>query len=399
MSDDERDVEMRARALPRRMAVPIIAVLAALLLAPGTAGASGRSPGHVQRGDSGTDDEVTTVATGLDNPRGLDFSSDGSLYVAESGRGGDDPCFPGPEGDEVCFGTSGAITRVRDGQQSRIITGLPSVAAPDGSAAIGPTDVAARGTLPRFTVGLGADPALRDSLPEEGQEALGWLLRQRGRSGWRQVADVAGFEADANPDGGLPDSNPTSVFFKGGSWYMADAGGNSLVRLDPRGRLSTVAVFPDRLVDAPEFLQLPPGTQIPMQSVPTSVVRGPDGAFYVGELTGFPFVAGSARVHRVVPGGQPEVVAEGFTNIVDIAFDRHGRLYVLEIDSTGLATPPGPPDFAGALIRVLQDGSHEVVMDEGLFGPGGLTIRGDAAYVSNCGVCAGTGEVLRIPLD
>src|SRR6266540_1196878 len=48
--------------------------------------------------------EVTTVATGLDNPRGLGFAPNGALYVAEAGRGGDGPCFPGPEGD----GSAGA---------------------------------------------------------------------------------------------------------------------------------------------------------------------------------------------------------------------------------------------------------------------------------------------------
>jgi len=57
-----------------------------------------------------------------------------------------------------------------------------------------------------------------------------------------------------------------------------------------------------------------------------------------------------------------------------------------------------PPAFDGALIRVNRDGSHETVMDEGLFAPAGLTIRRDAAYVSNCGVCPGTCEMLRIPL-
>jgi len=32
---------------------------------------------------------VTVVASGLDNPRGLTFLSDGSLLVAEAGHGGD----------------------------------------------------------------------------------------------------------------------------------------------------------------------------------------------------------------------------------------------------------------------------------------------------------------------
>ncbi len=53
-----------------------------------------------------------------------------------------------------------------------------------------------------------------------------------------------------------------------------------------------LAVFHARLVDAPPFLGLPPGTKIPMQAVPNSVVQGPDGAWYVGQLTGFPFPVG-----------------------------------------------------------------------------------------------------------
>src|SRR5690242_9224177 len=42
---------------------------------------------------------VTTIASGLDNPRGLAFGPDGGLYVAEAGKGGAGPCFPSPEGD------------------------------------------------------------------------------------------------------------------------------------------------------------------------------------------------------------------------------------------------------------------------------------------------------------
>jgi hypothetical protein len=180
-----------------------------------------------------------------------------------------------------------------------------------------------------------------------------------------------------------------------GGQAVADAGGNSLQWVAANGSVSNLAVFPDRMAEAPPFLGLPPGTQIPMQSVPTSVVRGPDGAFYVGELTGFPFQPGAARVHRVVPGQAPEVVAEGFTNIIDLAFSADGTLYVLEIAQNGLLS--GDP--SGALIRVLPGGAKETVLSEGLITPGGLAIRGDAAYVSNCGTCPGAGTVLRIALN
>ncbi|RBM19391.1 ScyD/ScyE family protein [Prauserella sp. PE36] len=337
---------------------------------------------------------ATTIASGLDNPRGLTFGPDGHLYVAEAGRGGAGPCMTGPEGGEVCFGASGAITKIHKGKQHPVISGLPSLAEPEGGSAIGPSDVSfnRHGQL-YFTVGLGADPAVRADLPELGQRAMGWLLRAKGWNKWRQIADIAGFEAAANPDGGLPDSNPNSVLATKRGQYVVDAGGNSLMFVAPNGNVSTVAVFPDRMVPAPPQLGLPPGTKIPMQSVPTSVVQGPDGALYVGELTGFPFQVGSARVHRIVPGKAPQVVATGFTNIIDIGFDRHGKLYVLEIAHNGLLS--GDP--TGALLRVSH-GKSKIVYSQGLTMPGGLALKHGSAYVSNCSVCAGAGTIEKISL-
>lgn len=339
------------------------------------------------------DDGVTVIASGLDNPRGLAFAPNGSLFVAEAGLGGAGPCYPGPDGEDVCFGATGAITEVKRGVQRRVVTGLPSIAGHDGSAAIGPSDVTFRGGTAYFTVGLGADPAVReDLLPALGQEASGWVLRDHSHD-WKQVADIAGFEASANPDRGEPDSNPNSLVATHHGFMVVDAGGNSLVFAQRDGQVSAVATFPEQLVDAPPFLGLPPGSKMPAQSVPTSVVRGPDGAFYVGELTGFPFQKGAARVWRVRPGHDPQVFASGFTNITDIGFVGN-TLYVLEIAHNGLLS--GDP--TGALIRVDGGGGQHIVMSDGLIMPGGLALRGGAAYVSNCGVCPGGGEVLRIPL-
>ncbi|MEJ2855925.1 MULTISPECIES: ScyD/ScyE family protein [unclassified Saccharothrix] len=326
----------------------------------------------------------TVVAEGLDNPRGLDVAPDGSLYVAEAGRGGAGPCFPSPEGGNACFGTSGAITRVNphDKTAVRVLTGLPSIAAPDGSSAIGPSDVAfrpgKRGYV--FTVGLGADPALRESLPDVGRDATGRLLTSHDGS-WKTIADIAGHEAATNPDQGHVDSNPNSVYALKGSMIVVDAGGNSLLRVSPNGHVSTLAVFPSRTINGAE-----------VQSVPTSVVRGPDGAYYVGELTGFPFPQGQARVHRVLPSGHSEVFAEGFTNIIDVAFDNKGRLHVLEIAHNGLTS--GNP--TGALIRVEHTGLQHIVALDGLTMPGGLTFDGNKAYITNCGVCPSGGHVVQL---
>ena len=122
-----------------------------------------------------------------------------------------------------------------------------------------------------------------------------------------------------------------------------------------------------------------------MQPVPTSVAIGPDGAHYVGTLTGFPFPAGAATVFRVKPGSAPEPYATGFTNVMDVAFDADGNLLVLEIAHNGLAS--GDP--TGALLRVpAGGGSPELLLTDPLFMPGGLAVGpGGEVYVTNCSVC------------
>jgi hypothetical protein len=357
-----------------------VAVAGALVVTAAPAHAGGRTGPSV-------------VARGLDNPRGLGFAPDGSLWVAESGRGGSGPCQEGPEG-ETCFGRSGAVTRIAHGHQRRVVTRLPSLAAPDGTNASGPADVSVdRSGRVYLTIGLGGDPALRRQVPQLAGMAK---LYRVTRHAPVVVADIGGHEARSNPDGKLPpDTNPFGVQATAAGQVVADAGGNSLVAVDRRGRTRTVAVFASRTVPAPAGIPgLPAGTPIPMESVPTSVVKGPDGAYYVGELTGFPFQPGAARVWQVVPGHTPTVYARGFTNIIDLAFGPDRKLYVLEIAKNGLLS--GDP--AGALLRANRHGAPTVVLAKGLITPGGLAIRGRAAYVSNCGTCAGTGTVLRIAL-
>lgn len=337
---------------------------------------------------------ISIVAGGLDNPRGLSFTPNGALLIAESGAGGEGPCFEGPEG-EACFGLSGSITRVWKGAQTRIVTGLPSIAAPDGSSATGPSDVSVHGNGNTYAViGLGGDLNTRTLFGESGR-AFGHLIRIKQQKGsYSLAADITAFEEANNPDAGAPsssiDSNPYSVTAGAGGQVVADAGGNSLVKVAANGATSLAAVFPVRFVPAPPFLGLPPGTTIPMQSVPTSVVRGPDGAYYVGELTGFPFPVDAARVYRVIEGEEPEIYAEGFTNIIDIAFGQDGALYVLELATNSLLSG----DLTGSLKRVEADGSVSTLTT--LFAPGGLSVGPDGAfYISTCSVCPGAGEVIR----
>ena len=62
------------------------------------------------------------VASGLDNPRDLDFAPNGALYIAEAGRGGNGPTIPGGGGGVLQFGLSGGVTRVFHGKQERVMS-------------------------------------------------------------------------------------------------------------------------------------------------------------------------------------------------------------------------------------------------------------------------------------
>ncbi len=84
------------------------------------------------------------VAAGLNNPRGVTVASDGTIYVAQAGAGGTGQCVDGPEGGTICFGTSGAITKIANGQATAFVSGLPSLADDQGMSATGPADVSAQ---------------------------------------------------------------------------------------------------------------------------------------------------------------------------------------------------------------------------------------------------------------
>ena len=74
-----------------------------------------------------------------------------------------------------------------------------------------------------------------------------------------------------------------------------------------------------------------------MGAVPTNVSRSAPTGRSTSASHGFPFPPGAADVHRIERGSAPEVYASGLTNVTDLAFDRHGNLYVVEI-----AASPAP---------------------------------------------------------
>ncbi len=350
------------------------------------------------------------IASALNNPRGLAFDQSGSLYVAEAGMGGDGVCIPGPEG-ERCYGETGAVTKVMfDGEgnpvsQEQVVTGLSSLGAKDtGEGATGPNDVAfaANGDMYVLT-GFGGDPDLRDPGGDLGEDGInfGQLVRVDNEGNWSNELDIAAYETANNPDGAQVDSNPYALLDTDDGFLVVDAGGNDLLDVTLNGNvqseaatvdISTVAVFPARMVEFPPDS----GQMRSMDAVPTAVEMGPDGDYYVSELTGIPYPVGGANIYRVVPGEDPEVYLSGFTNVLDLAWGPDGALYVLEMAKDSLfADPPSP----GQIIQVAPNGTHTVIASEGLAAPVDMEIGPDnALYVVNFGPTADMGQVVRIPL-
>jgi hypothetical protein len=335
----------------------------------------------VTSGTAGAQEEPEVVASGLNNPRHVTIAPGGKLYVAEAGSGGDAVCdFAHPLGT-FSLGFSGSVARVGgDGSVERVLTGLPSIINQDGET-LGPSDIAFKGNKDFvLSIGIGGSDAFRESCPDG--ELLGTLVSGRvGKDDVKLLADVLAYEAAANPGGEDIDSNPVGLLRRGGAYVVADAGGNAVVNVSHKGVFTTVTAIPRAFLNA--------------DPVPTSVVRGPDGAFYVSQLTGFPFTPGVANIWRVVPGSAPTVYASGLTNVTDLAFARDGSLYAVEIASEGLLNGP-----IGSLVRIPPGGgsTHETVAG-GLFAPYGVALTKHAAYVTTGAVLVGGGELVKIPLD
>lgn len=256
---------------------------------------------------------------------GLDVAPGGNLFVADSGAG---------------------IVELRRTKGS-LLAKLPGVA-----------DVAATGPNSLYAVtGQGDGPNATRLFRITRSSATGTRVRE--------IANLGAFEAAVNPDGGEIDSNPFHVAVL--SWnkvLVADAAGNSLLVADRSGKVDWVATLPKEEVSTENAQKLLgcPNVQgelafvcktatLPAEAVVTSVAIGPDGAYYIGELKGFPAPLGKSRVWRIERGtlhaecGKSpacQVVADGFTSITDLEFGRNGTLYVVELDEASwLATESG----------------------------------------------------------
>lgn len=297
------------------------------------------------------DDHV--VVDGLVSPLGFAVGSDGTIYVAEA--------------------FIGQLTAVaKDGTRTVL------AAAPGGSFTTG-VDARGRGTVtytvslpPEFENGPPSDTALNRVLPNGSSRTLASMLAYEtannpdaanlyGIVSSEECATAASALSDfIGPPStyGVIESNPYAVAIDtDGSRVVADAAGNSILRVRANGRVSTVGVLPpitqtltaatlagllgevnavlEEMGQEPfpeDTLDACIGADYESNPVPTDVEVGPDGSYYVSALPGFPENPGTGVVFRMDRAdGSVTPVATGFSGAVDLAVTGNGTIYVAEL--------------------------------------------------------------------
>jgi hypothetical protein len=290
-------------------------------------------------------------------PFGITMSPNGSLLVADSAQG-------------VVNGDTGAV-----------LASLPGI---NDVAAIGQAEMLAVATV-------GGGPDAEAQTAQASEETSGVYRITRGRV--QLIADTGAFENAADPAGdGIDEgSNPFDLAVLGGhKALIADAAGNDLLVVDQQGKLDWVASFP---------------TQNGIQPVPTSGVVGPDGAYYVGELTGFPFPTGLSRVWRIAPGTRHAhcgsspactVVLSGLTAIIDLQFGQGGKLYVAQIEDLGVGALEGGGGVGGSVHACnVKTGSCQTVVS-GIPILTAITFRGSTLWGSILALVPGQADVVPL---
>ena len=248
-------------------------------------------------------------------------------------------------------------------------------------------------------------------------------LHVRSKDGTTKTFSTIAYEEKANPDQvnqygianapdcakqflgdqasytGVIDSHAFSVAaYKNGSWLVADAAGNDIVKFDRKGHPSTVAVLPPQpLKITADFIAaagLPPeaasclvGLTYNFEPVPTDVEVGRNGYLYVSTLAGGPEAGARSSVYRVNPrNGHSKLIATGFAGATNLALYK-GKIYVAELFAGQISViKNGAPKPYVALPGALsvEAGRGHLYAGTGVTGPSSVVkiVKGKATPIS-----------------
>jgi hypothetical protein len=323
---------------------------------------------------------LTLVASGLTNPRGVLWTADGTLYVAQAGVGGESlgtPTAPPPVGP-FSGGPTASVVRIDGGCPVVIAEGLPSNVNALGEV-LGAEDLAILGDQLYASIDGGGEA---HGLPN--QPAGVYRILANGET--ELVADLSAW-VRANPVANPPpDYDPDAAGFS----LIADASATSFWVVDPNsGQILNVTL--DGTVT--RIANLSEG-----HPIPTGLGADPEGGVYVGYLTPIPYLDGAAKVVHIAADGAVTDVWSGLTAVTDVAVGPDGALYAVEMSTGNLEEPPFTVPDSGRVVRQTgPDSVEEVATGLNLpislaFGPdGGLYVSLPAA-----GADGGEGVVVRI---
>ena len=268
---------MKQRSVPLAFLTAGV-VAASLVLAPGVASAN--------HGAKTPRTQIDVVAEGLDTPRGLYYEKfTHTVLIAEAGQvaGNDGPCVPGANSQLWCAGKTGAVSAYNEFTRHtyRIVTGLSSTRTDDLTvppSVLGVHDLSLVNGKLTLVFGLSGRQTFRDALGPDGAN-MATIGTVDWHGDYHPYGDLLAFEMANNPDGRRLDSDAFGLVVTSDGAFVADAGANDVVKVTNDGTVSLVVSPPPRVTPTdPDF-----------ESVPTSVLRAPDGSFYISELTGFPY--------------------------------------------------------------------------------------------------------------
>ncbi len=314
---------------------------------------------------------VTTVASGLEGPMGIETDSQGNLWVSEGGT--DTAGIKGNTHND----DGKVILITRTGKKYDAIIHLSSYANIHSGELQGTVHLLRDG---RTLYVLSGDYLYKADIshfkPGDAPIDAGTLPKE-------DIASV--ISQIPSPNNPEKDSHPYNLT-KGpdGDLYIADAGANAILHRKGVNNYSILAEIP--AIKNSSF----PGLGGPtVQPVPTSIQN--DGKeFLVTTLTGFPFPSGQAVVYKVSLSGAVSVYQKGFTMLVDQAKGHNSNHLVVQYASSFNPASGYAPN-SGSLIWV--DGTDQKLLVDGLNQPVGIKqVNNDTWYVTSLG----EGSVLKV---
>ena len=349
---------------------------------------------------------ITRIASGLENPRGIAVLPDGRLLVAQAGTG-----FSSSQ----TLGYTGRLSLLNDWNEDGDYDDTAEV-------------IDIQKNLPSYNILYQSNPG-RDEVIGIGDV----MVLDDGRvfytldDNFKLLAIVElepNFDRVGNFYTGDGSMNSIAYHSESDTIYFAESTNNAIGAITLAGEYREVARF-DLL--AHDQQAVPAGIAIDPTSgdLIVALFSGQLWVYYGGTLS---YMPGDAKVVRVNPGtGEVRDEITSLTTAVDVAVDEQGNIYVVEMTTDwptnlvnqefDLFAPDGPPDpggyprFSGRVSLYPADGSERIILADDLDQPSNLTYHDGRLYVSTGqgtpnrriwgkdGITRISGEITMIDLD